>query len=290
VVVPEAATLYHAHGARLPFGTPPSTCGRIDPTGRNILWEALLNELKRSLESRALDGAVSDGTSTVVLCDRGIFDSRAYLPSSSAWKAMLNAWGTTEHELAPRYDHVFHMCPCPRDAYTLANGARRETYEEALSLDRKTWDAWEGTHSAAHTVVGTRDISFEAKLQSLTQALEAKLLAGDAPTIKRSGWSLPPRELIALADTVAASPDLSYVAPAVTGLLRRVQRIDRMPHDERAYAAEACHRWLRRSAAALGSGRPLGGGSRILQLGRRAGEGLDAACGEQDWPEAVRPK
>ena len=36
-VVPEAATLYHQYGARLPFGQPVSTCGKFTESGRNLL-------------------------------------------------------------------------------------------------------------------------------------------------------------------------------------------------------------------------------------------------------------
>ena len=36
-VVPEAATLYHQYGARLPFGQPASTCGTVSENDRNVL-------------------------------------------------------------------------------------------------------------------------------------------------------------------------------------------------------------------------------------------------------------
>ena len=76
-VVPEAATLYHQYGARVPFGQPPSLCGRVSEIGRNLLWEMLLNELKRSLEAKVVNLALADSQPSIVLCDRGIFDSRA---------------------------------------------------------------------------------------------------------------------------------------------------------------------------------------------------------------------
>ena len=36
-VVPEAATLYHQYGARLPFGQPASLCGKITENDRNLV-------------------------------------------------------------------------------------------------------------------------------------------------------------------------------------------------------------------------------------------------------------
>lgn len=45
-VVPEAATLYHQYGGRLPFGQPASRCGRVTEGGRNLLWE-MVSESKR---------------------------------------------------------------------------------------------------------------------------------------------------------------------------------------------------------------------------------------------------
>ena len=99
LVVPEAATLYHSFGARLPFVTGPSTCGEISADERILLWEMLLNELKRScvtaslqntlpgalrrremrrvlwrvrrLESRCINEALGTSMPSVVLCDRG---------------------------------------------------------------------------------------------------------------------------------------------------------------------------------------------------------------------------
>ena len=275
-VVPEAATLYHEHGARVPFGTARSQCGRIDEDGRNVLWEMLLNELKRSLETRAVNTALKStaegGSPAVVLCDRGIIDSRAYLPSPRAWQCMLQLAGWDVSSIASRYDHVFHMALCPEEAYNQeSNRARRETFAEAAELDGKTLAAWRPTHRAAQSLVGG-DLSaasgLDAKLEALALAVEERLELDaaqpqpqqsvglrdgeDRGTRKVRGFHLPPREIIALADTVASAPDLSMVAPAAVSIVRRIQRVDSLPPDERDFPAEACHRYLRRSAGALG--------------------------------------
>ena len=82
--MPEAATLYNQYDGRLPFGRPASCCGGYSADYRNLLWELLLNELKRTLETRTVNAALAGPRPSIVLCDRGIFDSRAYLPTARA--------------------------------------------------------------------------------------------------------------------------------------------------------------------------------------------------------------
>lgn len=171
--------------------------------------------------------------------------------------------------------------------YTSANNdARRETYDEAVALDERTWDAWHSTHAHAHThISGVGDTSLEAKLDALVAEMQqqlgmatsgaaeplaavadaamdldaastlvgtaaaspvsrtagfaasiiapARLSATDAvsapsgvPGPKRRQWYLPPQTVVALADTVAAAPDLSLIAPTAISILRRTQRVD----------------------------------------------------------------
>lgn len=276
-VVPEAATLYHQYGARLPFGQPASRCGQVSESERNLLWECLLNELKRTLETRTVNAALRNPSPrpSIVLCDRGIFDSRAYLPTAREWHSMLELAGWQESDLAARYDQVFHLRMCPRSAYTSANNeARRETYEEALALDSATWAAWEGTHAAVHNLVGgvDGDDSMEGKLAALTETMQQRVaLCTDAtdaaaagrdasadgalaptPTAKRRGWYLPPEAIIALADTVAAAPDLGQVAPTAISIVRRVARVDAMLPARRGRAADECRESAWRSAASIG--------------------------------------
>lgn len=274
-VVPEAATLYHDYAGRLPFGQAPSTCGRISASGRDLLWEMLLNELKRSLEAKATNRALelshSDGGTHLVLCDRGILDSRAYLPSPHAWQRMLQLASWEEQAIASRYDHVFHMALCPEEAYNTANNrARRESYTEAVDLDSKTLAAWRPTHRMCQTMVGA-DLGaddFDAKLHELSAAVDQQIASAGslAPTsmvTKTREFHLPPREIIALADSVASAPDLSQVAPAAVSIVRRIQRVDRMAPAQRAFPAEACHRELRRSAAKMQ-------GTHIMRSGARS--------------------
>ena len=85
--VPEAATLYFERGGRFPFATPPDVSEFFGAGDRNLLWESWLVELKLSLENHAQSAAArSGGRKTALLCDRGIFDSRAYLASDDEWR------------------------------------------------------------------------------------------------------------------------------------------------------------------------------------------------------------
>ena len=265
-VVPEAATLYHAHGARVPFNMPPSTCGRISAEARELVWELLLNELKRSLETRAINAAAAAATTSrtpsIVLADRGIFDSAAYLPSRHAWRAMLQLAGWEERELAARYEHVFHMAMCPEAAYSRVNNkARRESFDEAAQLDRATWEAWTATHADRRTLVGERSgrDGFDAKVELFVSALSKRLRSPPARPRRqqRRGWHLPPREVIALADVVASSEDLSRIAPMAVSVVRHAREIDALPHAERAFPAEVLRRDLRRDAALVDTGGEL---------------------------------
>lgn len=261
-VVPEAATLYHQYGARLPFGQAPSRCGKVSADARNLLWEMLLNELKRTLEAKTVNAALTSPLPSIVLCDRGIFDSRAYLPNDESWRSMLRLADWSEPELTARYDHVFHLKMCPEAAYTQANNeARRESWSEALALDGKTWDAWDASHGASHSLIGgpSGDDSLDAKLDALVEAMQSRVATGaeaeacwPAPTYKRRSWFLPPETIVALADTVAASPDLSQVAPTAISIIRRVQRIDRRLPQRQGNAADACRESSWRVAAAIG--------------------------------------
>jgi thymidylate kinase len=135
-VVPEAATLYHQYGARLPFGTAPSTCGNWSPEQRNLLWEALLCELKRTLEAETTNAAIKEERPSVVLCDRGIFDSRAYLPGVQEWNDMLELAGWNEANLVSRYDHVFHLAMCPADVVSAAFASGSFPFAHSLHVHR----------------------------------------------------------------------------------------------------------------------------------------------------------
>lgn len=227
LVVPEAATLYHKLGARLPFGTPASSCGQYSSEERNLLWELLLNELKRTLEVQCINEALEAGCPSIVCCDRGIVDSRAYLSSDEEYERMLSLGGWSASAVSARYDHVFHLAMCPQEAYQSENNAaRRETYGEALALDQLTWDAWATHVPHAHTRVEGEDEGIDSKIAALADAMRRVVASAPVPSPKRPGWSMQVEAVVALADTVAIAPDLSRVAPVASAVVRRVRTID----------------------------------------------------------------
>ena len=152
IKVPEAATLYFERGGRFPFGTPADSSGRFSPLDRNLLWESWLVELKISLENHAHFAAaakakqadVTNGYGAALICDRGIFDSRAYMASDDDWRKLLHMGGWSEAELLSRYANGGVACldVAPRQLYNLGNEARHESYTEALFRGDETWDAW----------------------------------------------------------------------------------------------------------------------------------------------------
>lgn len=84
----------------------------------------------------------------VILCDRGVMDSKAYV-TNEEFSQILSELGLNETAVRDNYDAVFHMLTTAKgkeENYTLSNNsARSETAEEARILDDLTLAAWVGT-------------------------------------------------------------------------------------------------------------------------------------------------
>ena len=86
---------------------------------------------------------------TVVLCDRGVMDSKAYIVPEG-WQALMDENGFNMVNIRDkRYDGIIHMVTAAEGAsghYTLDNNAAR--YESntnmAVDIDRKIRSAWVG--------------------------------------------------------------------------------------------------------------------------------------------------
>lgn len=137
-IVPEAATLLFTAGAR------------FDPTSiyTELAFEANKIRVQIALEDAFMDLAKSSTRPTVIICDRGTMDSRAYV-GPEKWSIMLqeNAW-TVQALRDQRYDAVFHLVTTAIGAeefYTNANNATRlEDATKARDLDLKILSAWVG--------------------------------------------------------------------------------------------------------------------------------------------------
>ena len=138
IVVPEAATLLMN--------------GNVSPRHWSTLdFQAAVIGTAKHLEDIAMRLAKSvKDRNPVILCDRGIASSAAYVDDVSVYVEALKQNGI--HGPVPARDNytgVYHLTTAADGAeefYTLANNtARSETPEEARALDNRTRKAWVGT-------------------------------------------------------------------------------------------------------------------------------------------------
>ena len=158
--VPEAATdLINA-------GVSPRTCASM----LDFQTRVIALQLKReSAARRARDASETE----LVICDRGLCDSHAYL-SDAEFACALAANGLTPEQALARYDAVFHLDSIAVDdpgAYTQENnGARFESAGEAVLANERVSRAWED-HPAFQTIRNYP--AFEEKAEALWQAIAA---------------------------------------------------------------------------------------------------------------------
>ena len=79
----------------------------------------------------------------IILCDRGILDSKAYINSKEFYE-LLNKLNLKELDLLNRYDLVIHLETGAKSKYyrTDNNPMRRESEDRAILKDDETFDAW----------------------------------------------------------------------------------------------------------------------------------------------------
>jgi hypothetical protein len=162
---PEAATLLASNGTHFPgFGE--------DARERLLIFEEELIKLEIAMENALRGMARTESKPVVILCDRGLMDIRAYV-TKDIWDTLLQRVGFSEEELLKRYDVVCHLVTTAFDAeefYTTSNNqARRETPEEARSLDATTFNCWT-SHPALHRI-GNEGKTFQQKLEHATEVV-----------------------------------------------------------------------------------------------------------------------
>lgn len=162
-IVTEVATLLHTMGVRL---------NSPDASWEQMLQnESVLLKTKMSLEDGLAEIARASKKPTIILCDRGVMDSKAFLDENS-WHALLdmNSW-TTPKLRDSRYDCVIHMVTAALGAknyYTLANNeSRKESPEEAIEQDLRLREAYVGHPSLF--IVDNRSSIFEQKIQRVLE-------------------------------------------------------------------------------------------------------------------------
>ena len=172
-VVDETATQLINGGIR-PFGNNP--CDMVE-FQRYVLD---LQLEKERLYTKYADSVQQD---TIILCDRGIMDNRAYIDDKT-FKMLLKERDLKEIDIMSSYDAVIHLVTAADGAskyYTTANNsARTETVEEAIKKDRQTLDSWVG-HKKIH-ILGNEN-KFDDKINKAIGVIYEEL--GDPLPIQR---------------------------------------------------------------------------------------------------------
>lgn len=150
-------------------GKSPSSIGNCE--FHKLLFEF---ELKEEREKTKLAESMSC-KKAVILCDRGLLDSKAYV-TPSEFDKYLSENGESEDLIRNSYGAVFHLVTAADGAeehYSLLNnGARRENPEQARKIDGEILSAWTGTPHLR--VIGNSE-SFDAKLDTLLTEVLAYL-------------------------------------------------------------------------------------------------------------------
>lgn len=119
---------------------------------------------------RQLEEGTVEGNAAIVVCDRGTPDGAAYWPGpDSLWDAV----GTTLEAEFARYDRVIHLrTPADGNGYNYRNPLRVESPREAMEIDRRIAEIWEG-HERYEEVPATDD--FLEKARHALNLLRAEL-------------------------------------------------------------------------------------------------------------------
>lgn len=162
LTVAETATEVISSG--IPFGEIP-----VDVFQR-IIISRMLNK-----EATILMAAHAYNQDVVILYDRALLDTKAYMPHE-LFEQILHENELNEEEALKRYDAVFHLITAADGAqkfYTLANNeARSESPELARELDRKTNEAWSA--HPCHKVIDN-STPFKEKIDRLLEAVDEVL-------------------------------------------------------------------------------------------------------------------
>jgi len=177
LVVPEFATMFFHGGAAFPVAGTPE---------HQLSWELSKMKAQMASEDAFRTIALSSGEPTVIVSDRGLMDSRAFV-SDSQWSRLLELSGWDDEALRGRYDGVLHMVTTAIGAeqmYTQSNNkARRESVEEARDQDLLIRGCWLG-HPGFRMVANRHD--FAEKVRSVEDSVLALMGKPTRKVFKRS--------------------------------------------------------------------------------------------------------
>lgn len=136
-----------------------------------VQFETELAKMQIFKEQLYEDSAKLSDKKTLLVCDRGVLDCKAFITAEEFYQVM-DAIGSNEVEERDKYDAVFHLVTAAdgaEDAYTLDNNtARRETLEEARESDKKIIHAWVG-HPHLRIIDNSTD--FQGKMERLIKEI-----------------------------------------------------------------------------------------------------------------------
>jgi len=166
LIVPEVATIFATGGGLINI--------HKMTLQQNVRFQTALIKTIMDLEDHFCELAEISGEQTVVLCDRGVLDSKAYI-SPEGWQALMDENGYSMVNIRDkRYDAIVHMVTAAEGAekhYTLDNNtARYETdLSVAIDIDRKIRSAWVG-HPAL--IIADNEVaSFDDKIRKVYESV-----------------------------------------------------------------------------------------------------------------------
>ena len=182
--------------AMMNSGMTPASLGTF--AFHRLLFRNQLQEEENALQK----ARTSLAKKALVLCDRGLLDSRAYVAHED-FDRYAGECGFSEGSIRNRYDAVLHMVTAAdgaEDFYTLHNNAARsETPEQARALDRQVLSLWVGTQ---HLRVLDNRRDFDYKLSRLLRETLAVLGVPEPLEIERKLLiAYPDTALLAQMDT-----------------------------------------------------------------------------------------
>ena len=151
-VVPEAASILYRGGFPR----------KKTENGRKHAQKAILY-IQQELE----DLICSDSPAQLIVCDRGSLDGCAYWPGRS--EDFLSEVGSSREKEIAKYDWVIHLDTADETSFDTTNPVRTESHKEALELNEKIKQAWEG-HS--QRIVIPHESEFLAKITRAKTAIE----------------------------------------------------------------------------------------------------------------------
>ena len=146
------------------------------------MFQLSLCRLQIALEDNLTNLAKSSGRPSIVIMDRGLIDAKGYM-TSDIWKRVLETLPDvdSDEDCLQRYDGVVHLVTAADGAIDYYKSGltkddsgravlRRESAEEAKTLDQKMIDIWK--HHPQHAIISNAEsTAFDTKLKKAFEAV-----------------------------------------------------------------------------------------------------------------------